>query len=50
MPLHPDGDIFNFIANGVPGTAMPVFSESLSDEQIWHLVNYLRSLTETAER
>ena len=50
VPLHPDGDIFNFIANGVPGTAMPVFGESLTDEQIWHLVNYLRSLTETAER
>jgi len=50
VPMHPDGDIFNFIANGVAGTAMPVFSESLTDEQLWHLVNYLRSLTENADR
>ncbi len=50
VPLHPDRDIFSFIANGVPGTAMPVFSEVLTDEQMWHLVNYLRSLSTTADR
>jgi|GEM_PF-1448826 len=48
VPLHPDGQIFKFIADGVPGTAMQSWSQGgghLTDEQIWHLVNYLRTFT-----
>jgi copper transport protein len=45
VPLHGDGQIFQFISGGVPGTAMPVFGGGrLTDEQIWNLVNYLRTL------
>lgn len=41
-----DGDaaLFHIIQNGVDGTAMPSFA-SLSDENIWRLVTYIRSLT-----
>ncbi len=45
VPQHPDGDIYNFIANGVPGSAMIAWRDAgLSEEEIWHLVNYLRTL------
>ena len=48
VPLHGDGQIFQFISGGVPGTAMPVWAGTLSDTQMWHLVNYLRTLAEPA--
>ncbi|MEO8540836.1 MAG: copper resistance protein CopC [bacterium] len=47
-PQHPDGVLFNFINQGVPGSAMRAWGSGdgkLSEEQIWHLVNYLRTLT-----
>lgn len=42
---HPDGDIFFWIKQGIPNSAMPAFGEQLSDEDIWHLVNYVRRLS-----
>ncbi len=46
VPQHPDGQIYRFIADGIPGTAMPAWKEQgLTDEEIWHLVNYLRTLS-----
>lgn len=47
VPQHPEGQIHNFIANGIPGSAMRAWNQGqgkLTDEQIWHLVNYLRTL------
>ena len=41
----PDGQLHWIIKNGSPGTAMPPFSY-LTDEEIWQLVLYLRSLTD----
>ena len=41
----PDGQLFWIIKNGSPGTAMPNF-DYLSDEEIWQLVWYLRSMTD----
>jgi copper transport protein len=43
IPLHPEGDTFIFIARGFPNTAMPAWSDSLTDEEIWDVVNYLRN-------
>jgi len=40
----PDGQLHWIIKNGSPGTAMPPF-DYLSDEEIWQLVLYLRSLS-----
>ena len=41
----PDGQLHWIIRNGSPGTAMPPF-DYLSDEEIWQLVIYLRSMTD----
>jgi mono/diheme cytochrome c family protein len=38
----PDGQLFWIIRNGSKGTAMPAFKD-LKDEQIWHLILYIRS-------
>lgn len=39
----PDGQLFWVIKNGSPGTGMMAFS-GLPDEQVWQLVQYIRSL------
>jgi mono/diheme cytochrome c family protein len=44
----PDQNIYNTIANGRPGTAMPAWSKAkggaLSDQEIYDLIAYLKSL------
>jgi copper transport protein len=45
-PLHTDAELFAFIEGGIPGTAMRAFGGELPDEEIWHLVNYIKSLGE----
>ena len=37
-------DIYWRIANGIKGTPMPGYRNSLSDEQIWQLVHFVRAL------
>jgi mono/diheme cytochrome c family protein len=44
VDIHTDGDLYGWIKNGYPGSAMPGFGGKLSDDQIWQLVNYIRSL------
>jgi mono/diheme cytochrome c family protein len=40
-----DGEIFNSIKNGVaPDFNMVPFKDQLKDEEIWNVVNYLRSI------
>jgi len=42
-----DADVFHTIRAGIPGTQMPP-SAGLSDEQIWQLVTYIRSVQTAA--
>lgn len=46
VPLHGDADLFTTITEGKEDTAMPAFGDQLSEEEIWHLINYLRTLAE----
>lgn len=53
VPQHPDGQVFRFISLGIPGTAMRAWSKdapALSDDEIWHIVNYLRTAFTPADR
>ena len=43
LSQHTDGDLHYFITTGLPG-GMPAWSGQLSDQQVWEVVNYLRSL------
>jgi putative copper export protein/mono/diheme cytochrome c family protein len=38
---HPQGNLFWWIAHGIPDTPMPAFSPALSDTRIWQLVQFL---------
>ncbi len=42
--VHTDGQLFDWITGGYPGSAMPAFKDQLTDKQRWDLVNYLRTL------
>jgi copper transport protein len=46
LPLHTDPQFFAFIANGYPGSAMPAWRDDFSDEEIWNIVNYLRTFSD----
>ena len=46
VPLHSESDLFRFIRDGIPGTAMVPQEGRLTEEQIWHTVNYIRTLEE----
>ncbi len=45
-PLHADRKLFEFIRDGIPASGMPSGGGSLSERQMWDLVNYLRTLNE----
>jgi len=38
-----DDDLFRMIRDGMPGTAMPGWSDVLTDQQIWDLVAYIKT-------
>ena len=44
VPLHADQDLFRFISDGIPGTAMAPLGETLTEEDIWHVINYIKTL------
>lgn len=41
--IHTDGQLLEWISNGFPDTAMPAFSEGYSEEQLWDVINYIRT-------
>jgi len=43
-----DGQIFDAIKNGIPGTPMPAHQGKLSDDQIWKIAAYVKGLRGTA--
>ena len=45
VPLHGDRQLFVWVSNGLPGTAMPAFRDKLTAEERWRLLNYLKSFT-----
>jgi copper transport protein len=44
--VHPDGRLYDWITNGFPTSVMPAFQNQLTDEERWHLVNYIRTLNQ----
>ena len=46
VPLHPEGDLFGYIHDGIPGTAMVPLGGVLAEDEIWHVVNYVRTFEE----
>lgn len=42
---HTVGNIYHWLSHGIPGTAMPGFAATLSEEDRWDMVNYLHALS-----
>ncbi len=40
---HTDGQLFEWISQGIDGTAMPAFEGRLSEQQRWDAINYIRT-------
>jgi copper transport protein len=40
---HTDGELFDWITNGVPGTAMPTYGQQLAETERWNLINFIRT-------
>jgi mono/diheme cytochrome c family protein/uncharacterized membrane protein len=43
---HPEGVIYDWVTNGVPGTAMPSFRESIAPDDRWRIVAFIRGFAE----
>ena len=39
-----DGEVYVVLKRGLPPTMMPGFDGANSDENVWNIVNYLRTL------
>jgi mono/diheme cytochrome c family protein len=42
--VHTDAQLYDWITNGFPRSVMPAFSDRLTNEERWHLINYVRTL------
>jgi putative copper resistance protein D len=42
---HTAGDLFWWLSHGIKNTSMPGFSQSLSEEESWDLINFMRALS-----
>jgi putative copper export protein/mono/diheme cytochrome c family protein/peroxiredoxin len=42
---HTAGDLFWWISHGIPRSGMPAFAETLSADERWDLINFLRALS-----
>lgn len=42
--LHSDGQLFAWISEGIEPTMMTAYGDRLSDDEIWDIINYLRTL------
>ena len=46
---QPEGNLFWWIARGIPGTPMPGFAPRLSDADIWSLIQFLHAQAEARD-
>ena len=46
VPLHTDNELYSFIADGIEGTPMVAQLGNLTSDEIWHLVNYIRTIAD----
>ena len=47
--VHTDGEILEWISNGFPNSPMLGFGDTYSEEERWHLINYIRAFVTVEE-
>jgi len=40
---HTDGQLYDWIMNGMGATGMPAYRNQLSDDDVWNVINYIRT-------
>lgn len=40
---HPDGLLYDWLTNGITGSAMPAFGNSLTEDERWDVINFIRT-------
>ena len=43
VPHHGDGHLYRFISEGIEGSAMVGLADNLTEEEIWHVINFTRA-------
>jgi mono/diheme cytochrome c family protein len=46
---HTEAQLFDWISNGMPDTAMQGFANELSEEDRWHVINFLQTFAPAAQ-
>jgi mono/diheme cytochrome c family protein len=46
---HSDGQLFYWVSNGFPGTAMPAWRDQLSEDERWEAINYIRTFATSGD-
>ena len=46
VPHHGDGHLYRFISEGIEGSAMVGLGDKLSEDEIWHVINFTRAQAE----
>jgi mono/diheme cytochrome c family protein len=41
--VHTDGEMFYWVSYGYPGSAMPAWKDTLTEEERWDVINYVRA-------
>ena len=41
--VHTDGELFYWVSYGFPGSAMPAWKDTLTEQQRWDAINYARA-------
>ena len=44
--VHTDGQLFDWVSNGFPNTAMPAFDNDYSEEDRWNVINFIRTFAD----
>lgn len=44
IPQHADGEVFHWVSEGVAGTGMPAWKETLDETKRWEVVRYVQAL------
>ena len=47
--VHTDGQILEWVSKGFPNSSMPPFAATYDEEQLWHLINYIRTFDNVEE-
>jgi mono/diheme cytochrome c family protein len=43
---HSEGQIYDYVSNGFPGSAMPAFKDTLSSDDRWRLVGFIKGFAD----